>query len=95
MLYQKYEIIKLFNYVINNILNPYNIEVLLKEIGEAIVSMIHCSESELDEDSLNTFKKNLIINRIDEISKNIVVSDQIKDEAIIYKFNEIISFLKE
>ena len=95
MLYQEYEIIKLINYVIKNILNSYNIEVLLNEIGGAIISMIHCSESELDEESLNTFKKNLIINEIDEISKNIIFSDEIKDEKIKSKFNEIISFLKE
>ena len=95
MLYQDYEVIKLFNYTIKNILSSYNIEVLLNEIGDAIISMIHCGESELDEESLNKFKEKLIISKIDEISKNIIFSDEIKDEEIKSKFNEIVSFLKE
>ena len=95
MLYQDYEVIKLFNYTIKNILSSYNIEILLNEIGDAIISMIHCGESELDEESLNKFKEKLIISKIDEISKNIIFSDEIKDEEIKSKFNEIVSFLKE
>ena len=95
MLYQDYEVIKLLNYTIKNMLSTENIYILLNEIGDAIISMIHCGESELDEESLNKFKDKLIISEIDEISKNIIFCDEIKDEGIKSKFNEIVSFLKE
>ena len=95
MLYQDYEVIKLLNYTIKNMLSTENIYILLNEIGDAIISMIHCGESELDEESLNKFKEKLIISEIDEISKNIIFCDEIKDEGIKSKFNEIVSFLKE
>ena len=95
MLYQDYEVIKLLNYTIKNMLSTENIYILLNEIGDAIISMIHCGESELDEESLNKFKDKLIISEIDEISKNIIFCDEIKDEEIKSKFNEIVSFLKE
>lgn len=95
MLYQDYEVIKLLNFTIKNMLSTQNIYILLNEIGDAIISMIHCGESELDEESLNKFKEKLIISEIDEISKNIIFCDEIKDEEIKSKFNEIVSFLKE
>ena len=94
MLYQDYEIINIIAYVIKNILDINNENLLLECIGSSIYELIKRGESDLDEESLKNFKNKLIMNGMEEIIDDIIFNHKI-NENLIKLFNFIKLFLKE
>ena len=94
MLYQDYEIIRLFMFTIKNILDNYNKITLLELIGNSLDNLIKCAQSDLEEENRNKFKKELIVNGMEEIINHFAVDKSINEN--IYKFlNFIYEFIHE
>ena len=90
MMYEDYEIIKIFVFAFKNLLD----NLLLINIGTAIVQLIHCGESDMDEESFIKFKNELIKNGIEDIIDDIITNHKV-NENIINTYNYIQSLLKE
>ena len=94
MMYQDYEIIKIFVFAFKNILDVKNEYILLINIGSAIVQLIHCGESDMDEVNFIKFKNELIKNGIEEIIDGILTNHKM-NVNVINTYNYIKSLLNE
>ena len=94
ILYQNYEIVNVFVYVIKNILDPNNEKFFFADISKAIYELIKRGQSDLEETSLQQFKSKLIINGMEEIIDEIIFNHEI-EENLKERCNFIKSFLRE
>ena len=94
MLHRNYEIISILSYGLKNIIDTYNEEMLLKNIGNAINELIICAQSYLDTESEIEFKNKFFKNGMEEIINNIIICDEYNKE-LENSFNQILEYLKE
>ena len=94
IMYQDYEIIKIFAFALKYILDIKNENNLLFNIGSAIVQLIHCGESDMDEESFIKFKNEFTKNGIEEIIDHILINHKM-NENNVYAYIYIKSLLKE
>ena len=94
IMYQDYEIIKIFVFIFKNILEIKDEHSLLLNMGSSIVQLILCGESNMDEGSFINFKNELLKNGIEEIIEDIITNYKI-DENIINTYCYIQSLLEE
>ncbi len=94
MIYQDFEIIKLFAFAIKNILDENNKIILLEFLSDSIYNLIKCGQSDMDLENLNQFKNKLISNGIEDIITNYSVDKSINKDINAF-FNLIYEFLHE
>ena len=94
MMYQDFEIINIFAFTIKYLLDNNNEEFITDELGNSLYALIERGESDLEENSLETFKNKMIANEMEEIIQNIIFNHT-KSENVEKKWIFIQEFLKE
>ena len=91
IIYQDYEIIKIFAYTIKNIIDENNKMILLELITDSICKLIISGQSDMELESLNKLKNEIISNGIEEIINNYATDKKINGKisenlTLIYEF---------